>query len=137
MPPLAWYDVLWGLEQRAGPATARMSELAEKVVFFAQQPDPSRRPARGRRPLCSASGRRKTGAGPTRCLTMEGKAMRRRMWPVYAQGIKELFEDRVTGCAGAGDGGGIAEGTLDAARMLPEDTPGSTQPAQKQRAGKR
>jgi hypothetical protein len=26
---------------------------------------------------------------------MEGKAMRRRMWPVYAQGIKELFEDRV------------------------------------------
>jgi hypothetical protein len=69
-------------------------------------------------------------------LTMEGKAMRRRMWPVYAQGIKELFEDRVTD-AQAQMMAEALRGTLDAARMLPEDTPGSTQPAHKQRAGKR
>ena len=61
LPPLAWYDVLWGLE-RAPEQRLRMSELAEKVVLsrsnLTRLADRLADAARG------ASGRRKTGAGP-------------------------------------------------------------------------
>ncbi len=29
-------------------------------------------------------------------ITAEGRAMRRKMWPVYSAAIKELFEDHIT-----------------------------------------
>jgi len=29
-------------------------------------------------------------------VTAEGKALRKKMWPVYAAAIKELFEDHIT-----------------------------------------
>jgi DNA-binding MarR family transcriptional regulator len=134
MPPLAWYDVLWGLE-RAPDQRLRMSELAEKVVF--SRSNLTRLVDRlADAGLVQRERSEEDRRGAYAVLTTEGKAMRRRMWPVYAQGIKELFEDCVTD-AQAQVMAEALRGTLDAARTPPEDTPGSTQPAQKQRAGKR
>jgi DNA-binding MarR family transcriptional regulator len=69
-------------------------------------------------------------------LTDDGKAMRRRMWPVYAKAIKELFEDRVSD-AQAQVMGTALRAILDAARAAPSDEAvSSAQPARQQRARK-
>lgn len=94
LPPLAWYDVLWGLE-RADDQRLRMSELAEKVVLsrsnLTRLVDRLEDAGLAQRERSEQDRR-----GAYAVLTAEGKAMRRRMWPVYAQGIKELFEDRLS-----------------------------------------
>jgi DNA-binding MarR family transcriptional regulator len=93
LPPLAWYDVLWGLE-RAPEQRLRMSELANKVVL--SRSNLTRLVDRledaglvERQP--SDEDRR----GAYAVLTESGKAVRRSMWPVYAQGIKDLFESQL------------------------------------------
>ena len=89
LPPLAWYDVLWALERAPG-VRLRMAELAERLVvsrynvtrlidrleaasLVAREPTPD--DARG---ACAV-------------LTPAGKAMRRRIWPVYGAAIDEFF----------------------------------------------
>jgi DNA-binding MarR family transcriptional regulator len=89
LPPLGWYDVLWGLERAAG-GRLRMHELAGKVVLsrsnltrLVDRLEEAGLVARER----SAEDRR----GAFAVLTEEGKAMRRKMWPVYEACIREYF----------------------------------------------
>ena len=134
LPPFGWYDVMWGLE-RAENQKLRMSELADKVVLsrsnltrLIDRLEDARLVKRER----SEEDRR----GAFAVLTNEGKAMRKRMWPVYAKAIKELFEDRVSD-AQAQMMGTALRAILDTARALPSGEPlGSAQPARQQRARK-
>lgn len=90
LPPFGWYDVLWGLERAPGQRL-RMSELADKVVVsrsnltrLADRLEAAGLIARER----SEDDRR----GAYAVLTEAGRAMRKRMWPVYQAAIRELFE---------------------------------------------
>jgi DNA-binding MarR family transcriptional regulator len=94
LPPLAWYDLLWGLERSPGERL-RMSELADKVVLsrsnvtrLVDRLEEAGLVARER----SAEDRR----GAYAVLTDAGREMRQRMWPVYQAGIRELFESRLS-----------------------------------------
>jgi DNA-binding MarR family transcriptional regulator len=135
LPPLAWYDVLWGLE-RAPEQRLRMSELAEKVVLsrsnltrLADRLEEAGLLQRAR----SEEDRR----GAYAVLTVEGKAMRRRMWPVYAEAIRQLFESQITDVQAQV----MAEafrGMLEATRgTAPSEGSGSTRSMRQQRIGKR
>ena len=94
LPPLAWYDVLWGLEQTP-ERRLRMSELADKVVLsrsnltrLVDRLEEAGLVARER----SAEDRR----GAYAVLTEQGRDLRRRMWPPYQAAIRELFESRLS-----------------------------------------
>jgi DNA-binding MarR family transcriptional regulator len=87
LPPHAWYDVLWELD-RAGEAGLRPFEI-ERQMLIAQS-NISRLIDRlaehgyvERRP-CEEDGR-----GQHVVITPAGRAMRKRMWPVYARAISE------------------------------------------------
>jgi DNA-binding MarR family transcriptional regulator len=89
LPPLGWYHVLWGLERAEG-GRLRMHELAGKVVLsrsnltrLVDRLEEAGLVERER----SAEDRR----GAFAVLTDEGKAMRRKMWPVYEACIREYF----------------------------------------------
>jgi DNA-binding MarR family transcriptional regulator len=94
LPPLAWYDLLWGLE-RSPEQRLRMSELAEKVVLsrsnltrLVDRLEEAGLVLRER----SEEDRR----GAYAVLTETGREMRRRMWPVYQAGIRQLFESQLS-----------------------------------------
>jgi len=94
LPPLAWYDVLWGLE-RAPDQRLRMSELAQRVVLsrsnltrLVDRLEDAGLVLRER----SEEDRR----GAYAVLTQAGRDMRRRMWPVYQSGIRQLFETQLS-----------------------------------------
>ncbi|MFM9845738.1 MAG: MarR family winged helix-turn-helix transcriptional regulator [Hyphomicrobiaceae bacterium] len=95
LPEIAWYDALWALE-RAPDARLRMHELADSVVItrtnltrlvdrletaglVARAPDSDDR------------------RGSYAVLTPAGRAMRRRIWPVYGRAIDELFDIHLKG----------------------------------------
>lgn len=94
LPPLAWYDLLWSLETVA-QGRLRMNELGERVVL--SKSNLSRLADR-----LEAAGliRREPFPGDRRgyycAITDEGRAMRRRMWPVYRREIDRLFGRHVT-----------------------------------------
>ena len=86
LPPLAWYDVLLELE-RAGEPGLRPFEL-ERAMLLAQYNLSrlvDRLEAAGyvERISCEDDGR-----GHLIAITGPGRAMRRRMWPVYARAIE-------------------------------------------------
>jgi DNA-binding MarR family transcriptional regulator len=87
LPPLAWYDVLLETE-RAGKDGLRPFEL-ERAMLLAQYNLSrliDRMAAAGlveRRP-CDDDGR-----GHMVAVTDAGRALRRRMWPVYARAIEQ------------------------------------------------
>jgi len=86
LPPLAWYDVLLELE-RAGDAGLRPFEL-QKAMLFAQY-NLSRlidRMAADGHVARTASV--DDGRGQVLAITREGRALRRRIWPVYAAAIE-------------------------------------------------
>jgi len=94
LPPLAWYDVLWSLET-VDDGRLRMNELAARVVL--SKSNVSRLADR-----METAGliRREPFPGDRRgyycAITDEGRAMRRRMWPVYRRAIDRLFGRHVT-----------------------------------------
>jgi DNA-binding MarR family transcriptional regulator len=94
LPPLGWYDVLWALE-RADEQRLRMNELATRVVLsrsnLTRLVDRLEQAGLVERQR-SADDRR----GAFAVLTAAGKAMRKRMWPVYQSAIRELFEEGIT-----------------------------------------
>lgn len=94
LPPLAWYDVLLETE-RAGKDGLRPFEL-ERAMLLAQY-NLSRLVDRmemagyvERRP-CADDGR-----GHLIAITESGRAMRRRMWPVYARAIEAAVGRRLS-----------------------------------------
>jgi DNA-binding MarR family transcriptional regulator len=93
-PSLAWYDVLWTLEQAPGERM-RMHELADQVLLtrsnltrlvdrleaaglLAREPDPDDR------------------RGSFAVLGAAGKALRKKMWPTYSAAIGELYDGHLT-----------------------------------------
>ena len=89
LPPLAWYDVLLELERAAGPGLRPFEleramlitqyNLSRLVVRIEQAGYVERRP-------CEEDGR-----GHRIAITDHGKALRRRMWPVYARAIESAL----------------------------------------------
>lgn len=89
LPPLAWYDVLWALE-RAPDMRLRMAELALRLVVSRYNVTRlvDRLVAAG---LVERTAAADDARGAYAVLTTAGKAMRRRIWPVYGAAIDELF----------------------------------------------
>lgn len=86
LPPLAWYDVLLELE-RAGDAGLRPFEL-QKAMLFAQYNLSrliDRMAADG---YVARAASADDGRGQVLAITRAGRALRRRMWPVYAAAIE-------------------------------------------------
>ena len=94
LPPLGWYDVLWALE-RAEEQRLRMNQLAENVVL--SRSNLTRLVDRLEQAGLVGRQRSKDDRrGAFAVLTAEGKAMRKRMWPVYKGRIDACFGEHVT-----------------------------------------
>ena len=94
LPPLAWYDVLLELE-RAGAPGLRPFEL-ERAMLLAQYNlsrllDRIEHEGYIERESCLDDGR-----GRIVHITERGKAMRRKMWPVYARAIETVVGRSLT-----------------------------------------
>jgi DNA-binding MarR family transcriptional regulator len=94
LPPLTWYDVLWELE-KAQEGRLRMHELAHRIVLsrsnltrLADRLEKAR--------LIERLDSPEDGRGYHLALTRAGRAMRKRMWPVYAAAIERLFARHLT-----------------------------------------
>jgi DNA-binding MarR family transcriptional regulator len=89
LPPLAWYDVLWILEN-ADQGRLRMHDLARKAVVsrsnVTRLTDRMEKAGLVARSDCPVDGR-----GTVCELTAKGRALRARMWPVYKKQIDTLF----------------------------------------------
>ena len=94
LPPLAWYDVLWALE-RAGDRRLRMRELAEMTVISRSNVTRlvDRLESAG---LVARERAEEDRRGAFAVLTNAGRAMRKKMWPLYSAAIAELFEEHIT-----------------------------------------
>ena len=95
LPPLAWYDVLLEVE-RVGAAGVRPFEL-ERAMLLAQYNlsrllDRIERAGYIERRACPQDRR-----GQVVQLTASGKALRRRMWPVYASAIEAAVGRHLSG----------------------------------------
>jgi DNA-binding MarR family transcriptional regulator len=93
LPSLAWYDVLWALE-RAGHRRLRMRELADMTVVSRSNVTRlvDRLESAG---LVERERAEDDRRGALAVVTTQGRAMRRKMWPVYSAAIKELFDDQL------------------------------------------
>ena len=94
LPPLAWYDALIELE-RAGADGLRPFEL-ERAMLLAQYNlsrllDRMEKAGYVERRACAADGR-----GQVVAVTTAGKAVRRRMWGVYAPAIQRALGDHLS-----------------------------------------
>ena len=89
LPPLAWYDVLWILEN-AEHGRLRMADLARKAVVsrsnVTRLTDRMEKSGLVARSDCPVDGR-----GTVCELTPKGRALRAKMWPVYKKQIDALF----------------------------------------------
>lgn len=89
LPELTWYDALWALRTGEG-SRRRVGELAEAVVLsrtaIVRLVDRLEAAALVRREAVPQDRR-----GAYVVLTPQGKAMLKRMWPVYSSGIERLF----------------------------------------------
>lgn len=94
LPPLAWYDALLELE-RAGPAGLRPFELQKEMLFAQYNLSRlvDRLEAAG---YIARSASEEDGRGQRLTLTESGRAIRRRMWPVYADAIAAAVGSRLS-----------------------------------------
>jgi DNA-binding MarR family transcriptional regulator len=94
LPPLAWYDLLWILEN-AADGRMRMHDLAARVVLsrynVTRLADRMEEEGVIRRERCEEDRR-----GAYCALTPAGRSLRRRMWPVYKAEIDACFGSRLT-----------------------------------------
>ena len=94
LPPLVWYDVLLEVE-RAGGGGLRPFEL-ERAMLLAQYNlsrlvDRIERAGFVERRACEGDGR-----GQLVAITERGKAIRRKMWPIYAQAVEAAVGKRLS-----------------------------------------
>jgi DNA-binding MarR family transcriptional regulator len=89
LPPLAWYDALLELE-RAGARGLRPFELERAMLLeqynLSRLLDRMEKAGYIERRACEDDGR-----GQIVAITSAGKAVRRRMWPVYAAAIQNAL----------------------------------------------
>jgi DNA-binding MarR family transcriptional regulator len=94
LPPLAWYDVLWALEQ-APEQRMRLHELADAMIIQRSNLTRliDRLEAQGLvcRRNCPSDRR-----GSYAALTDTGKAKRQEMWQVYSQSIAKYFAQHIS-----------------------------------------
>jgi DNA-binding MarR family transcriptional regulator len=94
LPPLAWYDVLLELERADAPGL-RPFELERAMLLeqynLSRLLDRMEKAGYVERQACAEDGR-----GQIVAVTPAGKAMRRRMWPVYAGAIQDAFGRHLT-----------------------------------------
>lgn len=93
LPPLAWYDVLLELD-RPGSDGLRPVALERETLFeqynLSRLIDRLEKAGLVDRHPCPEDGR-----GQCIRITEAGRAMRRRMWPVYGAAIKRALDDRM------------------------------------------
>jgi len=89
LPPLTWYDVLWELESSDG-GIRRLNDLGKRVLLdkynvtrLVQRLEQEGLVARDQCP--------QDGRGVTACITDKGRKLRKEMWPVYEQVVRENF----------------------------------------------
>jgi DNA-binding MarR family transcriptional regulator len=89
LPPLGWYDVLWALESAEGHQL-RMRELAEHVVLSRSNLTrlADRLEEAGLIERAAAAEDRR---GAYCVITAAGRALRKRMWPVYQAAVERHF----------------------------------------------
>jgi DNA-binding MarR family transcriptional regulator len=99
LPDLTVYDALWALRTGEG-GRRRMGELAEAVVLsrtaIVRLVDRLEAAGLARREPVPEDRR-----GSYVVVTPEGKAMLKRMWPIYSAGIERLFASHATKTMGA------------------------------------
>ncbi len=85
-PPLGWYGILWELD-RGGEAGLRPYELERRMLLAQYNLSRllDRIEAAG---YIERRAHEEDGRGQIVAITPEGRAMRRRMWPVYAGAIR-------------------------------------------------
>jgi DNA-binding MarR family transcriptional regulator len=91
-PPLEWYDVLWDLE-RAGSGV-RPFEMEGRLLLaqynLSRVIDRMCRAGYVEKRPCEIDGR-----GQVLFITEEGKALRRRMWPIYSAAMQRHIGARL------------------------------------------
>jgi len=93
LPALDWYDVLWELEKAEG--RLRMHDLARRVVLSRSNLSRLADRLEGAG-LIAREDSAEDGRGYDLVLTRAGRAMRRKMWPVYEAEIERVFSRHVT-----------------------------------------
>jgi DNA-binding MarR family transcriptional regulator len=94
LPPLSWYDVLWALES-APEGRLRMRDLAEQAIYsrsFISRIVTTLE----KEGLVSRGPSESDGRGRLAILTEEGRALRRKMWPLYQRLIETRFNEHLT-----------------------------------------
>lgn len=131
LPPLGWYDVLWALETAEG-RQLRMHELAEHVVLsrsnltrLADRLEDAGLIER----VAAAEDRR----GAYCVISAAGRALRKRMWPVYQVAVERYFGAHVSDKE-AGQLGDVLGRVARAVRETPRPGP-ETKPATRSRRG--
>ncbi len=93
-PPLAWYDALLELK-RAGPGGLRPYELQEEMLLaqysLSRLSDRLVKAGYVERRVCVEDKR-----GQVLRITKEGRALQRRMWPVYRNAIATHFAGKLS-----------------------------------------
>lgn len=94
LPPLEWYDVLWELE-KADAGRLRMHDLARRVVLSRSNLTRLADRLAGEnliaREACPEDRR-----GAYCVITPAGRALRKRMWPVYREAVDARFSRHVS-----------------------------------------
>lgn len=94
LPPLAWYDVLLELD-RVGDRGLRPFQLEHEMLL--EQYNLSRLLAKiEQRGLIERHPCEDDGRGHVLKITSAGKALRRKMWPVYSDAIQEAVGERLS-----------------------------------------
>jgi DNA-binding MarR family transcriptional regulator len=94
LPQLGWYDVLWEVE-KSSPSGLRPFELQSRLLLTQYNISRllDRMAAAG---LIRLAPSPDDGRGKIVFLTAEGRDMRCRMWPVYAQALQTGLHDRLS-----------------------------------------
>src|SRR5262245_34099214 len=94
LPPLDWYHVLYEVE-RSPKGMLRQSDVQERTQLaqytMCRLIDRLQRDGLMERQQCQQDGRNNV-----LLLTSKGRALRQRMWPVYAAAIQQHFGSRLT-----------------------------------------
>jgi len=89
LPPLSWYDVLLELD-KVPEGSLRLNDLGKRILLdkynVTRLIDRLEKRGLVSRDACQVDGR-----GKFACITEKGRELRKRMWPVYYNVIKEHF----------------------------------------------